>query len=283
MTGGMDQMFSLCGGDVECSGDVWERCWSSFDCNFEGDGVAPECEPYAACAMDACRNCEATALKIDTACAIELDDIDAKDLGGLLSTLCVDACLDSIFYFEASCPGIAALSPIGASQVLEDMCVANDLIDDEPELESFDAVLAITGFSFDYYEANQDDVEAHLLRDLSLLLGVDRELITINNISRGSLIVNFTVVDSDEVNLNRVYDGFNTNLENESLEFPALTVLAEKNPDAKEGDAIGVDNDRSNTQTNGGDDDDEIGVISGAGSATPSVLAIALVLVGVFL
>jgi hypothetical protein len=69
-----------------------------------------------------------------------------------------------------------------------------------------------------------------------------------------------------------VYDGFVRDLQAENLVFPALTAIAEDAPEAKEGESIGVDYERSSAHPPA----NHVIVFDGAGALAPPVIAVSM-------
>jgi hypothetical protein len=289
-------MLALC--DIECSGEVYEECWSDFDCDFDNSNVSEACEPYSLCVLDACVGCNASSSALQETCDLDLQNLDMNDMSGLMQKVCAEDCLTEIGALQTTCSGVLAAYLPMAYDSLAQTCSSQEEGQVDPEddvvdvveqaIESFQAEVTITGFSHAYYEDNKDEVEAELKSDLSSILGgIDEALITINSVTSGSLIVDFSVEDDGEdgeVDLDDVYTDFTRDLQEENFAFPALVAIAEAAPEALEGSSIGVDYDRSNIELPrrrdpDDDEEDEEPIFNGTTLLAPSVVAVSMAFV----
>jgi hypothetical protein len=137
---------------------------------------------------------------------------------------------------------------------------------DGSSCEELSASIAVSGFSFDYYEDNQEEVGDSLLEDLAVFSGnIDPSAISIKSVSQGSLLVNFTISDGgfSGLNLTRVKQVMTGILEgNTDFEFDSLNRLVLRNPNALEGSGLSLDRLRSRINSMG-----PPGIFTGALSA----------------
>jgi hypothetical protein len=140
-------------------------------------------------------------------------------------------------------------------------------VEDKPTLRS---TVAITGFSYAYYQSHRTVVDNAIVADLSQLLQVSPLKISIDEVSGdGGLVVTFSIEFDESKDMDATARTLREHIQDETLTFPALEALVSADPEAADGDAgIGVDGSRTQVT-------EDLPSLSGAVGVGPAVLSVA--------